>query len=203
MPSFKVHIAASSLAGTAVASLGITWQGWSPPVAVLAGLAGFVGGMVPDLDSDSSSALRLIGVLVSVILAVAAVHMLSRMNTAPLVTALGGAGLLLVFNTAGVSAFKALTRHRGMWHSLPTAAAYGAALAVVFAPLGRTAAWGVAVVGVCGALSHLLLDAVFGLTLNPLKLWSDSKGASILTWVVTIAVGVAAAQRLGWTPRLW
>ena len=200
MPSFKVHIAASSLAGVAVASLGVTWQGWSPPVAVLAGLAGFVGGMVPDLDSDSSSALRLIGVLVSVILAVAAVHMLSAMKTSPLETALGGAGLLLVFNTAGVSAFKALTRHRGMWHSLPTAVAYGAALAAVFAPLGRTAALGVAVVGVCGVASHLVLDAVFGLTLNPLKLRSDSRGAGILAWAVMIALGVLAARNMGWTP---
>lgn len=194
MPSFNTHIYSSAAIGAAGTALGLSWQGWPWPVAALAGLAGWAGGMIPDLDSDTGRPVRIVGGLVSLVLTVGLVHVLLERLQEPLRAALVGAGLLILFNTVGIWLFKAVTRHRGMFHSLPAALAYAAGLAALFAPLGQSPALGAAAVGLAGVLSHLILDAVFSLSLGPLKLWSNKARPSLLAWLI-----LAALTALAWT----
>ncbi len=192
MPSFETHIycaAAVGLAGTALAAVHMHWS-W--PAAALAGLAGCAGGILPDLDSDTSRSVRVVGGLVSLVLAVAAVRYLTAHGMPAMKTAVYGAALLLIFNTLGVWIFKKTTRHRGMFHSLPLALAFGAALAGAFAPFGKNAALVVGAAGAAGVLSHLVLDAVFSLRPGPLKLWSGDFWATAAFWAAAAAASAWA-----------
>ena len=184
MPSFRVHIGVSAFIGLAGAAVGITDQAWSHPVAMVAGLAGALGGLLPDLDADEGRPLRTVGIFVSLFLSIGLLYVLLWQNLSPGQVILTGAALLFVFNSAGIGAFKTLTRHRGMFHSLPAVLVWGAALAIVAFPLGRPAALRLAAVGAAGYLSHLILDAVFSLSLKTLKLWSKSRLASTTSWVM-------------------
>lgn len=187
MPSFKVHIAVSATLGVTGAALGMSWQQWGADVSMLAGLCGFAGGMMPDLDSDSGKPVRIAGGLAGLVLSIGLIYFLHRMNTPPLTIALTGAAMLFILNTAGVKAFKTMTRHRGMFHSIPAVLIFGSALAGIFAPLGFRAASGAALVGMAGFVSHLILDGVFSLTLKPFKLWSKDRLASCFAWLLAVS----------------
>jgi membrane-bound metal-dependent hydrolase YbcI (DUF457 family) len=107
-----------------------------------------------------------------------------------------GLGLLFLFNTVGLEAFRRLTRHRGMFHSLPAALAFGALLAVLFAPLGQEKAVILSLVGLTGVMSHLLLDAIFTPTLTVFKWWSKNTLAAVTAWVCALGLTVWAWKML-------
>lgn len=193
MPNFGTHMTASGLVGAAGAVWGTARWGWDPGLAFMAGLAAFAGGLTPDLDSDTSRGARWAGAAVSLAAAGAAVLYLVHRGRPSGEWLLAGLVTLVVFNTLGVACFKSVTRHRGMFHSLPAALAYGAILTAVLAPSGARPALGVGLLGAAGALSHLVLDALFSLSLNPLKMWSRETWPTILAW---LAAGVPAV--LAW-----
>jgi membrane-bound metal-dependent hydrolase YbcI (DUF457 family) len=186
MPSFTFHMYASSAVGIAGMAYGLTYLDWNPATAVLGGGAGVVGGMIPDLDSDTGRPVRIVSGLVSLILIAGVVQYALALGWPPTHVALLGGAALLFFNIFGVMAFKSLTRHRGMFHSIPAVIAYGAALAVGFGSLGRDIALPMAVIGLGGGLSHLLLDALFSLSLDPLKLKNKDQGATLFAWTLCL-----------------
>ncbi|MFH1090747.1 MAG: metal-dependent hydrolase [Pseudomonadota bacterium] len=197
MPGFAVHLGASAALGAAGASLALVWQGVDASAAVMIGLAGLTGGLAPDLDADKSRPLRLAGGLMSLIIALGLGHQLIIGGNTSRTAVLIGAGAALAFYLLGLRIFKALTRHRGMFHSLPLALTYGLALAAVLSPLGPAAALMAAGSGTAGALSHLLLDAMFSLSVKPLKLWSKKLWPSLLAWFCLAGAAFWAWVKLG------
>jgi hypothetical protein len=202
MPSFGSHIYASAAVGAAGAALGVIYADFDSPTAVLAMVAGFAGGMVPDLDADRGRPLRIAGGLVSLALAGGTAYtLLSRpMPESSILTPtnilLIGLGLLFLFNTVGLEAFRRLTRHRGMFHSLPAALAFGALLAALFAALGTEKALILSVAGVAGVMSHLVLDAIFTPTLMVFKWWSKSTLSAVTAWCCALGLTAWAWQAL-------
>ncbi|MFH1137194.1 MAG: metal-dependent hydrolase [Pseudomonadota bacterium] len=188
MPSFRVHTGVSGVVGMTGALWGMSALNWGPDAALAAGLAGWAGGLVPDLDAAAGRPVRLAAGAVSLAAALGALYFLEDLGTPPKLTAELILGLLLVFNTLGVYLFKRLTTHRGMFHSLPAALTYAAALAAAFGPLV-----GPALVGLAGVLSHLVLDSLMSVSLKPLKLWSGKTVADRRAWMICGgAFGLAA-----------
>src|SRR5437763_2186160 len=119
MANFQGHILTSASLGVAYGVLGAWhWQlDWSA-VFLGAGLT-TLGGLLPDLDSDSGVPVRelfnLSGALMPVLL-------LSRLTAAQMtpdqiLVVLAGIYLVVRFGVAAL--FKRLTVHRGMFHSVP------------------------------------------------------------------------------------
>ena len=163
MANFRTHITVAAFAGGIVAAAG--WQGglWSLAEGVpLASLTTF-GGILPDIDSDNSRAIRILFTLFAVLATMACVLLLQdRLLEGPLMMA-GGATYLGVRYVAS-AIFKRFTVHRGIRHSL---------LASLLCSLGVTAAslhvlgqseeqaWWQGAALLFGAMIHLLLDEMY------------------------------------------
>ncbi|UQZ89191.1 hypothetical protein C4J81_08260 [Deltaproteobacteria bacterium Smac51] len=203
MPNFETHITISAVGSALLTAYGTARFGWDGAIPSLAFFAGAAGGMVPDLDSNTSKPRRLAGALVGVSAAVGIAGFVT--SSGPFLNrpwtwapALGAAAAaFLLFNFAVMElVLKKHTRHRGLFHSLAVPFLYGGLLACLATPRGADTAIAVWLLGIFGVLSHLLLDAAKSLSLNPLKLATADLAASTRLWLATMAVTLAAFIRL-------
>ncbi|HLJ94508.1 MAG TPA: metal-dependent hydrolase [Gemmataceae bacterium] len=194
MASYRGHLAFSSLLGGAYAGLAAWhWQmDWGP---VLLG-AGFttLGGLLPDLDSDSSLPVREVFGLAAAATPVLLVRrVLSHgFTTEQTLVLLSGVYLLVRYGARAL--LGRLTVHRGMFHSIPAMLIAGLLVLIVYQgpalPIRLYLAGGV----MLGYLSHLVLDELCSVDLlgtrprlkkhagSPLKLFSSSWPATLLTY---------------------
>lgn len=210
MASFYGHITTSATLGAAVGAFGV-WQfnyDWGV-VFLAAGLCA-IGGMLPDLDSDSGIPVRemfgLAGVLVPLLL----VGRLRRLDLTPeqILVIMAGAYLLVRYGLSEV--FRRITVHRGMYHSVPAMLIAGLAVFLMHRPDGPIAGQELqkrfyfAAAVMIGFLSHLVLDELFAVDLmgvvpklnqfagSAVKLWSQSWPATLLTYAILCALGYMA-----------
>jgi membrane-bound metal-dependent hydrolase YbcI (DUF457 family) len=207
MASFRGHLllavplgAAYGIAATQFLPSPLDWG----VVMLGAGLT-VLGGLLPDLDSDSGVPVR---EMFSLLAAAAPILLFRRLQQwgfeiEAILVILAGLYLLIRFWISGL--FKKWTAHRGMFHSIPAVLIVGL---LVFL-LDRTSkpdphqlleraylAGGM----MLGFLSHLLLDELYaidfeGLTFKPnrfsgsaFKLWSKSRWATMFTYSMLVVL---------------
>ncbi len=190
----------SSVLGSAYASLGVWYMHLDWGTAFLgAGLAA-LGGMLPDLDSDSGVPVR---EMFSFAAAVIPMMMLETFRMRfpgmlemekPLVLAIA---VYLGIRYGLSRMFKSLTVHRGMFHSIPGMFIAGLCIFVLY-PKDYPMLKRMFVSGgiMLGFLSHLVLDELYSVDLmggrlrlnrfagSALKFWSKSRPATISTYVI-------------------
>ncbi len=211
MASFRGHVTFSASLGAALGVMSWWQLGFDWGVAALAGGLTAIGGMLPDLDSDSGVPVREMFSLASVF---GPLLLLSRLVKSGLETEemLVVMGVLYVGIRYGLSRlFKSVTVHRGMFHSIPMMLIFGLATFLVYHHPNLGPRILVSTGVMIGFLSHLLLDELCavdfrGLTpkLNQfagsaLKFASPSKWATGLTYAVLLAL--AGATFLEVKPR--
>jgi LexA-binding, inner membrane-associated putative hydrolase len=210
MANFQGHITTSALLGAAVAAAGAWYFHYDWGIVLLAAGLTTVGGMLPDLDSDSGIPVRemfgLAGVLVPLLL----IHQLRRFQLTPeqMLVVLAGAYLVVRYGVSEL--FKRITVHRGMYHSVPAMIIAGLAVFLMHRPdhtvagdeLQRRLYLSIGVM--IGFLSHLVLDEICAVDLmgvvpklnqfagSALKLKSDSWIANGLTYTILIGLGYFA-----------
>jgi hypothetical protein len=200
MASFRGHLAFSASLGTTLGALSWWQLGYDPGSAALAGGLTAVGGMMPDLDSDSGVPVRemfnLAGVMIPLMLLRRILSFGLEMEHVLLIL-----GVLYLGIRYGVSYwFKKMTVHRGMFHSIPGMFVAGLAtfLAYHHPDMGPRILLAVAVT--IGFLSHLLLDELCAVdfrglkpSLNQfagsaLKFGSKSRWATGITYALLLAL---------------
>jgi hypothetical protein len=200
MASYRGHLAVSTALGAGVGAFGI-WQlglGWGP-VGLAAGLTA-LGGLLPDLDSDSSVPVRELFGLAAAATPFLLYGRVTRAGFGPEQT-LVILGLLYLLIRYGVSTvFKRLTAHRGMFHSLPAMLISGLAVFLLYHSPDRRVRIYLGVGTAIGFLSHLVLDELCDVDFlgrkphlsrfagNPLKLASRSLSATAITYLVLAAL---------------
>ena len=202
MPKFETHMTVSTVGSAVLVAFGTARYGWEGAIPTLAFVAGATGGMLPDLDCDTSKPRRLAGLLAGFSAAVGAAGFLSA--SGPFLNRPWGfpAVLLaaaLIMGLVSLSVDKLLsrhTRHRGLFHSLAVPFLYGGVLACLAAPRGLDTSMAVWLLSIYGVTSHLVLDAIKSFSLNPLKLATSDLTASIVLWLATTFVTLAAFARL-------
>ena len=159
-----MHLATSTVVGAAYGAAGVVvWDLDWGPVFLGAGLTA-VGGLMPDLDSDSGVPIReLFGLA-----ATAAPFLLyQRIHTAgfDMNQTLVILGAIYLFIRYGVSSFvKKLTVHRGIFHSIPAMFVAGLIVYLAYVPEVPNADHiriFLAVGTMLGFLSHLILDEIY------------------------------------------
>jgi hypothetical protein len=212
MASFRGHLAFSASLGTALGALSYWQLGFDWGVATLAGGLTAVGGMLPDLDSDSGVPVREMFGIASVFGPLLLLSRLVQLGLEPeqMLVIMGGSYVAIRYGVARL--FKRVTVHRGMFHSVPMMLIFGLGTFLIYhhpnvAPRILLAA-GV----MTGFLSHLLLDELCavdfrGLTpkLNQfagsaLKFHSPSRWATGVTYLVLLLL--AGATFLEMKPRV-
>src|SRR5438105_10135064 len=119
MASYRVALAFSSALGAGYGAWA-TWQ-WNldwGPVLLGSGLTAF-GGLLPDLDSDSSVPFREVFGLAAAIAPFLVIHRVLTLGFSLDQTLVIITGIYLFMRYGVRSVFKKLTVHRGMFHRIP------------------------------------------------------------------------------------
>jgi membrane-bound metal-dependent hydrolase YbcI (DUF457 family) len=161
MAGFKTHVTVSSLlgvgyGGAAYFMYGVPW----PTCALAAGLCG-VSGMLPDIDSDSSTPQRESMAFASAAVPMMLLHRFQHWGMTPELTLLAGAAVYLLIRFGAAALLRLYTVHRGMFHSLPAAIVFGeVAFLLASGDDVRLRIYKAAAVTI-GYLSHLVLDEIY------------------------------------------
>jgi len=207
MASYRGHLATSAVLGAAYGGAA-AWYAqvdWGPAF-LGAGLTA-LGGLLPDLDSDSGVPVRELFGLLAAAAPFLLFGRLAALGLSPeqLLVVLGGVYLLIRYGLS--TYFKRLTVHRGMFHSVPAMLIAGLVVFLAY----HSAEWlrlylagGVMI----GFLSHLVLDEICAvdfsgarLRLNrfagsALKLASPSWAATLVAYLILLGLGFIAYRGL-------
>ena len=165
MAGFKTHLTGGIVVGVASATSALSLDG--PFFLQFIGLSslGTIGGILPDLDSDTGRPVQLLFGLVSTLLVLITISsLLSKGST--LATIAVSVGLVYCVSLAVFFVGKKLTVHRGIMHSIPFALFAGVVAAIASSSLlGVSSLWAGMTV-VLGVLAHLVLDELNSLGLR-------------------------------------
>jgi hypothetical protein len=192
MASFRGHIAFASVLGGVYGGVGSVVFGldWGP-VFLGAGLTA-LGGLMPDLDSDSGVPVRELFSLAAVMTPLLLVRRLHHAGLTPEQILALMAGVYVLVRYGGAALFKRITVHRGMFHSLPAMAIAGLLIYLgdhrADARIRLFLAGGV----MLGYFSHLLLDEIYSVDLIGRKMIRLNKYAGTAvkfyspSWIATL-----------------
>jgi hypothetical protein len=202
--NFKGHITTSSLLGVAYGAAGFWYGQMDWGASILAGGLTALGGMLPDLDSDSGVPVRemagLAGAAAPFLILPRLQHLAISMEQRFVVMAV----CYLVVRYGVAEIFRRLTVHRGMFHSLPAMMIAGLLVFLLFHEPDLRQPVYLAGGVMLGFLSHLVLDELcavdlMGLTprLNQfagsaLKFTSASWPATLCTYGILVALAWTA-----------
>jgi membrane-bound metal-dependent hydrolase YbcI (DUF457 family) len=194
MAGFKTHITTSSLLGVGYTGAGL-YLGLPIESSLIAGGLCGIGGMLPDIDSDSGIPFR---ESMGFAAAIVPILMLDRfrelgLNHQQMVLLCGAMYLFVRFGIARLLA--RYTVHRGMFHSLPAALTFtGVAFLLTGDSTNLQLRYFTASGVFLGVMSHLLLDEMYAVEWQggrwrfkksfgtALKLWGKSGWANVSTY---------------------
>lgn len=192
MASYLGHITLSSLVAAGYGTLGV-WQlelDWGP-VFLGAGLTA-LGGLAPDLDSDSSVPVRELFGLAAMAAPFLLSSRLQRRGLEPEQIVVVLAGVFLFVRYFLSAAFKMLTVHRGMFHSVPGMLIAGLLVFLLYHNGDIVVRFYFAGGLMLGFLSHLVLDEFYAVDLMGLRIRPNRFAGSALkffspSWPATLA----------------
>jgi hypothetical protein len=204
--SYRGHLTFAGLLGAGYGSLALLEGNWDwGSVLIAAGLT-TLGGLLPDLDSDSGVPVReLFGVSAAIapILLFDRVKALCEQSTEQTVVVLAATYLFIRYVLSYL--FKSFTVHRGMFHSIPALVIVGLAMYLLY-PSGdvrrRIFLSGAVMIGF---LSHLILDEIYSVDFMGARLRLNKYAGSALklvskSWPATLTTYLLLAL-LAW--RVW
>ncbi|HEY7774638.1 MAG TPA: metal-dependent hydrolase [Marinagarivorans sp.] len=162
MANFNTHIQFSTIGSGLLSTLFLSAQHLTPTEAVLCWLAGSVGGILPDIDSDNSHSLSIVFGVLSIIVCVLATVV--GIHYWPLAWVWAGCALVfLAMHFVVRNIFELFTVHRGIFHSVIAALFFAGLLTAVTSQLGlrASASWFIGFFTGFGYCLHLLLDEVY------------------------------------------
>jgi len=230
MAGFKTHITTSSVLGVGYTGVGL-YAGLPVESALIAGGLCGIGGMLPDIDSDSGIPFR---ESMGFAAAIVPLLLLDRfrqfnLNYEQIVLVSGAMYLFVRFGLARLLA--KYTVHRGMFHSLPAALTF-AGVAFLLCRFNDNLQLRYFISGgvLLGVMSHLVLDEIYAIEWargrrrfkksfgTAIKLWSKSLWGNVSAYAKLIIVAMLilgepmvmekygpsrfAMQRNNWTGRI-
>jgi membrane-bound metal-dependent hydrolase YbcI (DUF457 family) len=183
MAAFREHLTFSAMCGVAYGAAAGAFGPFTPVQAAIAGGLTGLAGMLPDLDSQSGRPVReLSGLIAAVAPFVAIRHLVDVVGSVDGLILAGGV-IYVVVRYGGAWLLGKLCVHRGMFHSIPALA-----IAALLAFLGYKSdevqvrllmAGGVGL----GYLSHLVLDEVYAVQWNGVRVRLNKMAGSALKCV--------------------
>jgi membrane-bound metal-dependent hydrolase YbcI (DUF457 family) len=188
---FRTHVTISGGLGIVYGGVAVDPLGFGPEVGVLAAGLTAVGGMLPDLDSDTGTPVR---ELFGLAAAVVPLLFVPRMIDAGLSREGILAGLLFgyLFIRYGLATvFRQFTVHRGMFHSIPAMLVAGLAVYLAYHSPDRGLRVLLAGGVMLGFLSHLVLDELFAVDFRGLRVKLKASAGSAVKFASPSAVATA------------
>jgi membrane-bound metal-dependent hydrolase YbcI (DUF457 family) len=194
---FSTHIGTSTLLGIGYAAVGHLQYQLPLPSCLLAGGLCSLGGMLPDVDSDSGVAVRETLAFASAVTPLLVFERFRQLGLSndSIILACGLTYLIIRFGLGGL--LKQYTVHRGMWHSLPAVAIAG--LVVFLLASGQDLTIRLYKTGgmLLGYTSHLLLDELYSFDMRKgYPRLKRSSGTALKLWGTSVWGNVSAYGKL-------
>lgn len=199
MPGYKTHATAGLILGAVFAFAGVTYAWFREEIAfLLAALVG-LGAFLPDIDSDTSVPFRIASSALAIGMGAVTFFVFHSFAFHLPVSLIAAVIALALVQFIVTPIIKKVTKHRGIWHSIPAAAISLFFFFLLFQtlPLRPKDRWYCALAVAIGYLSHLLLDEIASAARFSLFLaWNPKKSlgsAMTFTGVSTASTIVAYA----------
>jgi membrane-bound metal-dependent hydrolase YbcI (DUF457 family) len=196
MAGFRTHITVSGALGIVYGGAAAQPLGFGTEAAILAAGLTTVGGMLPDLDSDSGVPVREMFGLAAVVLPITMVPRLIHMGVSQegiLATLLFGY-VIIRYGLAAV--FKRFTVHRGMFHSLPAMLIAGLMVYLGYESPDRGLRLLFAGGVMTGFLSHLVLDEIYSVGFDGVKVKLKASAGSAVKFVSPSVIATATCYAI-------
>lgn len=186
MAGYKEHITISSLLGAGLGATSYLAFGFTPVEASLTGFLTAFGGMLPDLDSQSSRPVRDLFAMLGAVLPLFIIgRIMKTIDVMPNAEALALTFILLyhLVRFGGMWLIGKLAVHRGMFHSIP---AMFIAMLITFIATEESQMQVRVLLAIgtgLGFFSHLLLDEIYAIEWSGARVRLNKFAGSALKWV--------------------
>ena len=170
MANFQTHLAASTLLGVGYGGAAYACYGVPASTSILAAGLCSVSGMLPDIDSGPGRPLREITTFMAAVVPAMLVRRFEHLGMSPESVILTAAAIYAVIRFGFSWLLRHFTVHRGMFHSLPAAAIFGALVFLLAYNDNTMLRCFTAGSVVLGYLSHLILDEIYSVQ------WDGARG---------------------------
>ena len=196
MAGYTEHISVSGLLGVVYGSVGSLFLGFTPTQGILAGVLTWVGGMLPDLDSETGRPIKELFSLTAAVASFMAMRCMIRKGADP-----DDAILMAVVTYAGVryggsAILSKFAVHRGMFHSIPALIITGEAVFLSYISDSFAVKFLMAGGISLGFLSHLVLDEVYSVERKGVTIRLKKSAGSALKWFGKGLFGNAVAYAI-------
>ncbi len=183
MAGFRMHIGTSTVCGMVYGGLAYKSLGHSPETAFLAAGVTAVSGMLPDLDSDSGVPVREMSAFAAAAIPMLALPRLAGMNLSS-EAVLAAMGLTYFLIRFGLAWFvRTISIHRGMFHSVPAMLITGLAVYLAYGSPETSVRLLLSAGAMIGFFSHLLLDEIYSVDFNGVRIKLNSFAGSAIKFV--------------------
>lgn len=195
MAGFRTHIGFAATLGVGY-GYAAKVVGFPTDAALLAAGLTAAGGMLPDLDSDSGRPVREVFGLAAAVVPVLLVPRLqhAHLSHEAMLTALVACYLLIRYGAAWV--LSQITVHRGMFHSIPGMLIAGLAVYLEYGSPDRAVRVLLAGGVMLGFFSHLVLDEIYSVDFNGVRLKLKSSAGSAVKLFSDSVWGTTACYTL-------
>lgn len=178
MAGFHTHVATSTALGVAYGTAGYLYFDMPATTSTLAAVLCGMGGMIPDLDGDTGVPVREAEAAIAAVVPVLLLQCFQTwgLERESIVLAVIGTYLLIRFGVGGL--FTRLTRHRGMWHSIPAALNVALITFLITSYQEMDARIFKSVAVFLGFLSHLILDELWSIDWKAAR-YKESHGTAL------------------------
>lgn len=180
MADFRTHVTVSTFCGVAYGAAAVQAFHHPPEVAVLAGTLTAVGGMLPDLDSDSGRPVREMSSLIAAVLPLLAMERLKQVFDSQEGVFAAIVILYALVRYVGTPLFKRVSVHRGMYHSIPAMLIFGLIVYLEYKSPDRSIRLLLALGVMIGFLSHLILDEIWSVNFEGIRFKLKSSAGSAM-----------------------
>jgi len=168
MANFNTHFTVAAAASAVVSGTLLSMEIVTPEQGVMAFFIGTLGGLLPDVDSAHSTSIKVGFNVLSLLLTIMMIFVKS--STYSIVEMFITAVLVFLAIRYGLlELFRKVSKHRGMFHSVPAALIWGTVTAILmhfFFGLNSLVSWVYGFMTTFGYLVHLILDETYSVDLG-------------------------------------
>ena len=176
MANFNTHFTVAAGASAVVSATLLSMEVVTPEQAVIAFGVGTLGGLLPDVDSSHSTSIKVGFNVLSLLMTIMLIFVKS--SSYSLIEMLIVASLVFMgIRYAFLEFFRKISKHRGMFHTIPVAIIWGIVIAIMcqwFFDLNSLISWVYGFMIILGYLVHLSLDELYSVDLGNRRMKKSS-----------------------------
>lgn len=183
MAGYREHISVSGLIGIGYGVCAPLIFGFTIEQGVIAACLTWVGGMLPDLDSETGKPVQEIFGVVAALAPLVLMQRLISLGNSPDRVLLFGIGIYATVRYGGASMLGSVCVHRGMFHSVPAMLIAAELVYLGYPSASVDVKLMMAVAVAVGFFSHLLLDELYSVEWTGSRIRLNKAAGSALKFV--------------------